>query len=264
MKDYPLSDLIDIRSHFDPEPLRNSRIFITGAGSWFGTWITSFLDYANINYERWLKPYDRFPTGAFDYVIHLAQCPIQPILRWSFHNALVKTFLFASSGSVNNPDPDAKSNKRHDEMAVCKSGLDYRIARIYSVIGPGSPLRYAPAKFIHQALKHEPLTVTNLGTSVRTYLYVTDLVAWLLTIMVHGESKIFDVAGYKPITTLDLARRVNKITGNPGLSIMDMWNNDIRPVYCPDTMNYNNSRKLGLDVWTGIDEAIRKTWEYYK
>jgi nucleoside-diphosphate-sugar epimerase len=263
MKPYDINDLIDIRSHFDPEPLRNSRIFITGAGSWFGTWITSFLDYANINYERWLKPYDRFPTGAFDYVIHLAQSDIHEILGFSLR-AQTKTFLFISSGSANNPDHAAKRNKLEDESWVTKSGLDYRIARIYSVIGPGSPLRYAPAKFIHQALKHEPLTVTNLGTSVRTYLYITDLVSWLLTIMVHGESKIFDVAGYSPITTLDLARRVNKITGNPGLSIMDMWNNDIRKIYTPDTTNYHNSRKLGLDVWTGIDEAIKRTVEYYK
>jgi nucleoside-diphosphate-sugar epimerase len=263
MRDYSINDLIDIRSHFDPEPLRNSRIFITGAGSWFGTWITSFLDYANINYERWLKPYDRFPTGAFDYVIHLAHYDTSRLIRFS-KDAQVKTFMFTSSGSVNNPDPDAKSNKLRDETTVIKSGLDYRIARIYSVIGPGSPLRYAPAKFIHQALKHEPLTVTNLGTSVRTYLYITDLVAWLLNIMVKGQSTIYDVAGYKPITTLDLARRVNKITGNPGLSIMDMWNNDIRKIYTPDTTNYHNSRKLGLDVWTGIDEAIKRTVEYYK
>lgn len=263
MKPYDINDLIDIRSHFDPTPLKNARIFITGAGSWFGTWITSYLDYANINYERWLKPYDGFPTGAFDYVIHLAQYQTDLVL-WLAHFAQCKTFLFTSTGSVNNPDPDAKSNKLIDEKKVIDSGLDYRIARIYSVIGPGSPLRYAPAKFIHQALKHEPLTVTNLGTSVRTYLYITDLVAWLLTIMVKGQSTIYDVAGYKPITTLDLSRRVNKITGNNGLSIMDMWNNDIRPVYCPDTTNYHNSRKLGLDVWTDIDSAIKRTVAYYE
>jgi nucleoside-diphosphate-sugar epimerase len=263
MRDYNINDLIDIRNHFDPEPLRNSRIFITGAGSWFGAWITSFLDYANIHYERWLKPYDRWPTGAFDYVIHLAQARTRDVLRFA-RRAQVKTFLFTSSGSVYKPDPDAKSNKIEDEGWVREYGIDYRIARCYSFLGPGCPARYAAGAFISQALKGRPLEVFHDGTSVRTYLYIADLVAWLLTIMVKGQSAIYDVGGYEPITMLDLARRINKATGNQGISVHKFYNDDIRPIYVPDNYNYDRSRKLGLDVWTGIDEAIKRTVEYYK
>ena len=262
MKDYPIDDLMLISQHFDPTPLKNARIFITGAGSWFGTWITSYLDYANINYERWLKPYDRFPTGAFDYVIHLAQASTRDVLRFA-RRAQVKTFLFTSSGSLYKPDPDVKSNKVMDESWVREYGIDYRIARCYSFIGPGCPPRYAAAGFIGQSLKGQPLTVHHDGTSVRTYLYIADLVAWLLTIMVKGKSAIYDVAGYEPITILDLARRINKATGNKGL-VMDNGGEDIRPVYVPDSRYLKRARELGLEAWTGIDDAIKRTVQYYK
>jgi len=261
VKDYPIDDLMLISQHFDPTPLKNARVFITGAGSWFGTWITSYLDYANINYEKWLKPYDRFPTGAFDYVIHLAQYQTRHVLRFA-GLAQCKTFLFTSSGSVNKPDPDAKSNKIEDEARVREYGLDYRIARCYSFIGPGCPTRYAAGLFIQQALNGNPLQVYHDGTSIRTYLYIADLVAWLLTIMVKGQSAIYDVAGYEPITILDLARRINKATGNKGLTLMDFKNEDIRPVYVPDSTNLKRARELGLNAWTGIDEAIKRTVAY--
>jgi len=262
-KDYPIDDLAFIASKFDAGEIKNARIFITGAGSWFGTWITSFLDYARIDHSNFMKPYDRFPSGAFDYVIHLAQCPIRPILRFS-RRAQVKTFLFTSSGSVFNPDPDAKSNKLQEEGYLKDYGIDYRIARCYTMIGPGSPLRYAAGAFIDQALRKQPIKVRHDGTSIRTYLYMADFVAWILNILIKGQSAIYDVAGYAPITMLDLAQRVNKATGNKGIDVQSHYNDDIRPVYVPDSRYLKNSRELGLDAWTTIDEAIDKTVRWYR
>lgn len=263
MKDYPIDDLAFIASKFDASEIKNARIFITGAGSWFGTWITSFLDYAKVNWERWMKPYDRFPTGAFDYVIHLAQYSTRDVLRFS-RRAQCKTFLFTSSGSLYNPDPDVKSNKVVDESWVREYGCDYRICRCYTFLGPGCPTRYAAGAFIHQALKGEPLKVKHDGSSVRTYLYIADLVAWLLTIMVKGKPDIYDVAGDEPITMLDLATRILLVTKGSRIEFIGDTNDDIRPVYVPDTRNYHKSRQLGLEAWTGIDEAIEKTVKYYE
>ncbi len=255
------NDQKQIRTHYDPAPLRSARVFITGAGSWFGQWITSFLDYSNIQWERWIKPYDRFPSGAFDYVIHLAQSPIEPVLEFA-RRAHCSAFLFTSSGSVYNPDPDAKSDKLAQEKAVIKSGLNYRIARCYSFIGYGSPLRYAAASFIDQALKKEPLKIYGDGSSIRTYLYMADFVAWILTIMEKGERTIYDVGGTRPITILQLAQMVNKVTGNTGL-LMERKDDDIRPIYVPNAELLSKSLKLGLDAWTSVEKAIERMVGYY-
>jgi len=252
---YFLPEYLTIIEHFDPTQLYDARIFITGAGSWLGSWVTNFLDHAGIEYERFKKPYDKFPDGHFDYVLHLAQCDICPILDFSCQSKL----LFMSSGSVYKPDPDVKSDKRLHEDMVISSGLDFRIARGYTFIGYGSPLRYAAARFIDRAMKGQPLQIFN--DSIRTYLYMADVVAWLLTILVKGERTIYDVAGWRPIRILELAEMVNRVTGNTGIE-MDDGTGDIRPIYVPNIERLTRSMLLGLNEWTSLETAIKRTVEY--
>lgn len=262
-KPYSIEDLIHIRTNLKDD-LRGRRFFITGAHSWMGTWITSALDYLNADFQMWMKPYKTFPTGAFDYVIHMAQYDTARVLKWA-EMAQCKTFLFTSSGSVNMPDPDAKSNKLADEELVRNSGLDWRIARGYTFIGPGdNSRRYAAGCYIKQALRGEPIKVKGGGTSIRTYLYMADMAIWMLTILLHGKRGIYDVAGNEQITMIDLAERILEITGGNRISLVDEPNKDIRPLYTPDPDNYRRSRKLGLDVWIDIDEAIERTIGYYR
>jgi len=230
-----------------------------------GTWITSALDYLNADFKFWMKPYKTFPTGTFDYVIHMAQYDTARVLEFA-HKAQCKAFLFTSSGSVDHPDKDAKSNKLADEALVQDSGLDYRIARGYTFIGPGdNSRRYAAGVYIKQALKGEPIKIKNGGTSIRTYLYMADMAIWMLTILLHGTRGIYDVAGHEPITMLDLATRINKIAKGAGINVnVDEPNRDIRPLYLPDNDNMQRSHKVGLDVWIDIDEAIERTVGYYR
>jgi hypothetical protein len=61
----------------------------------------------------------------------------------------------------------------------------------------------------------------------------------------------------------DFANMVNLFAEGNGIEVIGE-NNDIRPVYVPDTLNYARSRKLGLDVWIELDEAIKRTGEYYR
>jgi nucleoside-diphosphate-sugar epimerase len=256
---YMINDLEFIHDHFND---KLGRIFITGAGSWLGSWVAGFLYYSGVDFEQFKYPYDKFPDGEFDHVINFAQCPIEPIIEFS-QRAKAK-FLFISSGSVFNPDPDAKSNKLQQERLVWSSDLDYRIARCYSFIGAGSPLRYAAARYIHDAMNGTPLEVLNNGTSIRSYLYTADMVAWLLTILIKGQQMIYDVAGTESITIWGLAKLVNKITGNSGIVIPLEVNKDIRPVYLPDPKHLDNSLELGLKQWTSIEESIIKTVKYYE
>ena len=82
---------------------------------------------------------------------------------------------------------------------------------------------------------------------------------WLLTILAKGERKIYDVGGRTQVTMLELARLVNRITGNKGIFIRDWEDNDIRPIYTPDRWRLMESLALGLDEWTNIEQAIERT-----
>lgn len=264
VRPYPIDDLLHIQTHVKDD-LSRCRFFITGAGSWTGTWITQWLNFMGVEWARWEKPYIRFPSGKFDYVIHLAQHGTEKVIGFTRkHKA---SLLFTSSGSAHNPDPHAASDKLADEGLIQKSGLDYRIARMYTLIGPGDNTgRYVADKFIRQAVRGEPLEVYTPG-SIRTFLYTADMVIWLLRILLHGEPRIYDVAGIEQASIYKFAEMVNRACGDKSELVVDKYKDDppdIRPRYIPGGDHLRHSFELGLDAWIGLKEAIERTVRWHR
>lgn len=251
-------DLRHIDTHLKPvlADLRSMRLFVTGSHSWFGRWVTGWLDHAGVRYERWMKPYDTFPVGDFDAVIHLAVCPIEPVIE--FAQQYKATILFTSTGGVYDPRPQESSMwKVRDELVLTTCGLPYRIARCFSFIGAGIDDDLAAGLFIHKAIRGEPLPVWGNGLTQRSYMYMADLVIWLLTILVKGENEVYDVGGNVPITIRQLARFIASQT-NGEVAYIDRLLPERNPVYVPDE-NYQRSLDLGLKTWIGWREAVQRT-----
>ena len=151
-----------------------------------------------------------------------------------------------------------------------KYNFNYVIARCFSFVGPGLPLgiHYAIGNFIKDALKSDALIVKGDGTQMRSYLYLGDLVIWILALLVHGKSgRIYNVGSDKAISILELAHRVRDliapekeviVTGN---KIHNVGNFD-RKWYVPDISRARE--ELNLDDWTALDSAILKTADHYK
>jgi dTDP-glucose 4,6-dehydratase/UDP-glucose 4-epimerase len=151
-----------------------------------------------------------------------------------------------------------------------KYNFNLVIARCFSFVGPELPLgiHYAIGNFIKDALESDALYVKGDGTQMRSYLYLGDLVTWLLVLLVDGKSgRIYNVGSDKAISILELAHRVRDllapekqviVTGNKSHNI----GNFDRKWYVPEISRAR--KELNLDDWTPLDCAILNTAEHHK
>ncbi len=148
-------------------------------------------------------------------------------------------------------------------------------ARFQNVYGPGEILgagqwRGTPATvwrnvtptFIYRALKRLPLQVEQEGRASRDFIYVGDIVRGLLLCATEGQpGDVYNLASGVETTILELATRVNEITGNPApLEFLPKrtWDRSGRRVGSTDKAK----RCLGFEAATGLREGLRRTIEW--
>lgn len=197
-----------------------------------------------------------------------------------------RRLLFVSSGAVygtqppelshipedypGGPDPLAPGNaygegKRAAEFlcatAAAAEGLAIPIARPFAFLGPGLPLdrHFAAGNFLADALAGRAVAVRGDGTPYRSYMYPTDLVAWLLTILAKGQSgRAYNVGSDEAVTIGDLARRMAITAGGLPVTIARTPDADTPAArYVPSVDRAR--RELGLSLHVGLSEAITRT-----
>jgi dTDP-glucose 4,6-dehydratase len=94
-------------------------------------------------------------------------------------------------------------------------GIDTRIVRIFNTYGPRMRLHDGRAlpEFLLQALTGRPLTVHGDGRQTRSFCYVEDTVAGILTVLAKAGPDPVNVGAPGEISVLDLARKVLAATG---------------------------------------------------
>jgi dTDP-glucose 4,6-dehydratase len=160
--------------------------------------------------------------------------------------------------------------KRTAEHLCClyqkKYGLEIKIARCFSFIGPGIPLdiHYAVGNFIRDALAGGPIKVKGGGKDLRSYMYMSDLVIWLWTILFKGHpGDAYNVGSENSIFMDQLATMIGE-KFNPPIAVS--VTNDRASSNMSAAVPYTGITRteLGLEESISPDVALDKTISYYK
>ncbi len=185
------------------------------------------------------------------------------VFEWAKNNGVPNT-LFLSSGVAAFRDTVYGRGKRQSEFLAEHYKLpNFKIARIFSVIGEEMPLngQYAVGKFIHQAIFDKEIRFWG-GTSVRSYIHVDDCAEWCNTILQRGFANVpYDVGGSEPITVKELAYRVGHVLNVPVTEIQ-MDTAPVNTIYVPRSLD--TQENLHVTESIGLDTAIKRCAEYVK
>jgi dTDP-glucose 4,6-dehydratase len=208
------------------------------------------------------------------------------------HASGAQKFLLTSSGAVygtqppdmthiaesftGGPDPlDANSayaeGKRTAEMlcalAFRDSRLDTKIARCFAFAGPYMELdaHFAIGNFIRDQMQGGPIRVHGDGTPYRSYMYASDLMIWLWTILFCGTpGRAYNVGSEEAVSIGELAHTVAdafspRVTveiakaPRPGATAQR---------YVPCTARAR--QELGLRSQASLQETIRRTQMWFQ
>lgn len=201
-------------------------------------------------------------------------------------------FLLTSSGAVYGRQPPELGNipedfgggpdscnphwaygegKRLSELLCAiyhrQHGLECQIARCFALIAPYLPLdiHFAAGNFIGNTLRGEPIVIKGDGTPYRSYIYGTDLIVWLLTILLQGQPmRPYHIGSDHAISIRDLATLISKLGPEPvPIQILGTPQSGIPAErYVPSTER--TRRELGLRMIVDLNEALNRTWKFLK
>ena len=153
--------------------------------------------------------------------------------------------------------------KRFAEAAVAtysrSYGLKTKIVRIFNTYGPRMQLNdgRVVTNFIVQALRNENITIYGDGTQTRSFSYVEDTVAGIISLMNSTEYDVFNIGNPNEMTVGQLAEKIIKITDSTSeIKYLELPNDDPQQRK-PDITKAKT--KLNWEPKVNLDEGLAKT-----
>ncbi len=149
--------------------------------------------------------------------------------------------------------------------------LDPIIARCFAFVGPYLPLdiHFAIGNFVRDALAGTPIRIQGDGSPLRSYLYGSDLMVWLFTLLARGQrGRPYNVGSERAVSIGELAHLVSQVLSPiVGKSIAVEILKKPNPAlgterYVPSTKRAKT--ELGLRESVALEEAIKRTAIWYR
>ena len=123
--------------------------------------------------------------------------------------------------------------KRFAEAAVATYSRSYdlktKIVRIFNTYGPRMQLNdgRVVTNFIVQALKNENITIYGDGSQTRSFSYVEDTVAGIISLMNSSEYDVFNIGNPNEMTVGQLAEKIVELTDSTSeIKYLELPNDD--------------------------------------
>ena len=153
--------------------------------------------------------------------------------------------------------------KRFAEAAVAtysrSYGLKTKIVRIFNTYGPRMQLNdgRVVTNFIVQALRNENITIYGDGTQTRSFSYVEDTVAGIISLMNSTEYDVFNIGNPNEMTVGQLAEKIIKLTDSTSeIKYLELPNDDPKQRK-PDITKAKT--KLNWEPKVNLDEGLANT-----
>lgn len=123
--------------------------------------------------------------------------------------------------------------------------------RLFTFFGPHLVMdeHFAIGNFLRNALKGEKIQVKGNPLTTRSYLYPTDMVSWLLAVIVSPTMKAIHIGSEIPLQMRELAEMVSNLVGLNGVEYLS--ESDVVSNYVPETKRmrsmYNVSQTVNLE-----------------
>ena len=208
----------------------------------------------------------------------------------------IKKILFTSSGAVYGHDDSSSKNQFIEDLNFAPALSDISTAlgqskraaeflfqlhahetkssltimRCFSFVGPVLPLdiHYAIGNFIGNAIQGKSLRIIGDGTPIRSYMYMSDLITWLIRLLVNQASiDVINVGSDEKVNIKELAEKIIKVTNSKSnIDILGLREhsvgNPVKDIYVPNIEKAKTKYNLGVKV--RLSESIKKTFMYNK
>lgn len=141
-------------------------------------------------------------------------------------------------------------------------------ARIFAQIGPYISLdkQFAVGNLISNLIKREELIIKGDGKVKRSYMYGSDLVIWLLAILLRGKNgRAYNVGSDQPISIKSLAKKIANMNNYPTKKIKILgkfYSAFENRSYIPDITRAK--RELNLKLTIPLETSLKKTIEWFE
>ncbi|MBU3917368.1 NAD-dependent epimerase/dehydratase family protein, partial [bacterium] len=136
----------------------------------------------------------------------------------------------------------------------------------FAFIGPYQLIDkpWAINNFIYDAINGGPIKILGDENTIRSYMYPSDMVNWILTSLSNGESgTVLNLGSSEGCSLREVADIICKCTPGETVTISQTLNRKAKhSVFVPDT---NKAREeLGLETSIELSEAVKRTIMWLK